>query len=240
MKRWHPWRWLDYYVHPTSKNKYGFFSIVKKHSLWKTPEVTIFCEYEGEFGKEIITMAIWKDRMTFRNTLLINVFQAHFFKRYFERFIKDDRAEVDKIAIFLARNANSLQISSDAVSVNELLKDEPGFIDTAQLNIDGLCLGKKSIENRNIIIYKSFVPFEMMYQIQFEKVVPQYIQMLAAQACEDYPKCTETIGNLYNDSIGKFREILLGDNSLTKEERIRAYMQEYQKTCTELFKYIIL
>ena len=99
---------------------------------------------------------------------------------------------------------------------------------------------KKSIENRNIIIYKSFVPFEMMYQIQFEKVVPQYIQMLAAQACEDYPKCTETIGNLYNDSIGKFREILLGDNSLTKEERIRAYMQEYQKTCTELFKYIIL
>ena len=82
----YPWYKFDLYIHPKSQNKYVFFSIVKKHSLWKEPEPTVFCEYEGKGGKEIITAAIWKDRRTFQPTLIISVFQAHFFKRYQERF----------------------------------------------------------------------------------------------------------------------------------------------------------
>lgn len=236
----YPWRKCYFYRHPKSKNQYVYLSIVKKHSLWEKPGIVIFCEYEGKFGKEIITVAIWKDRMTFKPAPIISVFQAHFFKRYFERFIKDDSAEVDKIVIFLARNAFSLPISDEAVSANELLEDEPGYINTALLNIDGLCLGKISKENRNIIIYKTFVPFGQLFKTQFEKVLQQYIQMLATQACKDYPHCQETINAMYNNAVDKFRQILTGDNPMSNEERIRTYLQEYQMTCSKLYKYVIL
>jgi len=238
--RIYPWRKFDFYTHPKSRNKYVYFSIVKKHSLWESPEVVNFCEYEGKYGKEIITVAVWKDRMTFRPTIIISVFQAHFFKRYFERFIKNDQAEYDKIAIFLARNAYSLPLSSEAVSANELLKDEPGYLNAALLNLDGLCFGKVSKDNRNIIIYKTFLPFDELHSIQNEKVLPEYIRMLATQGCADYPQCSETINTLYMDSARKLRDILLGDNGMTNEERIRAYLQEYSKACHALYKYIIV
>ncbi len=236
----YPYLTNDFYRHPKSKNQYGYLSIVKKHSLWEKPETVMFCEYEGQFGKEIITIAIWKDHITFRPTIIISVFQAHFFKRYYERFIKDDCVEVNKIKIFLARNAYALPVGSEAVSANELLEDEPGYINTAMLNIDGLCIGKVSNENRNIVIYKTFVPFDMLFQKQFEKVLPQYVQMLAKQAGEDYPQCQENIDRLYNNAVDKFRRILLGDSPLSNKERIQTYLQEYQKTCNELREYIIL
>ena len=236
----YPWRKFDFYIHPKSRNNYVYFSIVKKHSLWETPECTVFCDYEGKYGKEIITMAIWKDRITFRDTIIINIFQAHFFKRYFERFIKDERAENDKIMIFLARNSYAIQISSDAVSQNERLKDEPGYIDTALLNLDGLCIGKVSKENRNIIIYKTFIPFDELYAIQNEKVLPEYIRMLADMGCCDYPQCKETIFTMYNESAKKQRDILLGDNPMNREERFQTYLKEYTTTCRKLRKYIII
>ena len=236
----YPWRKFDSYIHPKSHNRYIYFSIVKKHSLWKEPEVVAFCEYEGQYGKEIITIARGKDRMTFRPTLIISVFQAHFFKRYFERFIKDDRAENDKIAIFLSRNAYSLPLSSDAVSANELLKDEPGYINTALLDLDGLCLGKISNENRNIYIYKTFIPFDELFWKQNEKVLPEYLRMIADLGATDYPQCRETIYTIYNESAKRQNDILLGNNSMNREERFQAYLKEYSTTCHELRKYIII
>lgn len=236
----YPWRKFDYYIHPKSHNQYVYFSIVKKHSLWESPECVTFCEYEGKFGKEIITIAIWKDHITFKPTIIINVFQAHFFKRYFERFIKDNRAEVDKIGIFLARNAYSLPLGADAVSANELLKDEPGYINTAMLNLDGLCLGKISNENRNIYIFKTFVPFEELNQAQNEKVLPEYIRMLAIQGCQDYPQCANNINDMYMDAARKFYDIIHEESGLTNEERLRLYFEEYTKACHELYQYIIV
>lgn len=236
----YPWRKFDFYIHPQSKNRYVFFSIVKKHSLWKDPEPTLFCEYEGKAGKEIITAAIWKDRRTFQPALIMSVFQPHFFKRYMERFLKNNELEFDKIAIFLMSNAGSIQISSEAVSVNELLKDEPGYNNAALLNLDGLCLGKVSLENHNLFIYKTFIPFDELFDKQFEKVLPEYIQMLAAQGASDYPHCRETIYRFYNESAKKQRDILLGDNPMSNEERFQAYLKEYSVTCKELSKYIII
>lgn len=236
----YPIRKFDFYTHPKSRNNYIYFSIVKKHSLWDSPECTVFCDYEGKYGKEIITVAIWKNPISLHDAIVVNVFQAHFFKRYFERFIKQDEAEIDKIAIFLARNAYAIQISSDVVSLKERLKDEFGYMDTALLNLDGLCLGKVSIENRNIIIYKTFLPFDELYAEQNEKVLPEYIKMLVDIGCQDYPQCRETIYAIYNESAKKQRDILLGDNLMNREERLRAYLNEYSTTCHKLCEYIIL
>lgn len=235
----YPWRKFDYYTHPKSKNKYVFFSIVKKHSLWKEPEPTLFCEYEGKYGEEIITAAIGKDRRTFQPTLILSVFQPHFFQRYLERFLKSNEFEFDKIAIFLARNAGAIQISSEAVSAKELLKDEPGYNNTALLNLDGLCLGKVSIENHNIIIYKTFIPFDELFWKQNEKVLPEYLRMLADIGAADYPQCRERIYTIYNESAKRQRDILLGDNPMSREERLQAYLKEYRTTCHELIKYVI-
>ena len=40
--RIYPWRKFDFYTHPKSRNKYVYFSIVKKHSLWESPETVTF------------------------------------------------------------------------------------------------------------------------------------------------------------------------------------------------------
>ena len=236
----YPWRTLDTYIHPKSKNKYIYLTIFKKHSWWDNPEVTVFCEYEGQWGKEVITIALKRDIRTQQTNLLLSVFQAHFFKRYYERFIHDEQSERDKIAIFLIRNAGALRLGSNVVSDNERAKDDSEYIDIGLLNLDGLCLGKVYNENRNIYIYKTFIALNELHQNQLEKVMHEYIRMVAEQGYRDNPQCYKSINEFYTNALNQFKEILLGDNQKTDEERIRKYLEEYHKACETLRKYIIL
>ena len=217
----YPFRRFEFYTHPISRNNYTYLCIVNKHSQWKTPDVVVFCEYEGKFGKEIITVAVGKDHLTGRKILYTSIFQAHFFKRYFERFIKDERGEYDKIAIFLARNEGSIPLGKDAVSANE--KEELGYTNVALLNLDGLCFGKRSVENHGIIIYKTFVPLNELF-------MPQYQNM-------DNPQCGKTLEKIAADGAAKCNELL---PFLNNEEKLKEYFQRYQDMCQELGKYIIL
>ena len=236
----YPFRKLDTYTHPKSQNKYSYLSIVKKRSHWNNPEVTVFCEYEGKKGKEIITIAPKKDILTQQYNLCMCVFNAHFFKRYYERFLKEEMLEREKIAIFLIRNSGALELGSDLVSIKELEKDDVGLLNTSLLNLDGLCLGKKSNENRNIIIYKTFVSLSELYQKQYERVMREYIRMIAMQGCMDNPHLSKSINQLYMSAAQQLHDILLGKNEMTNEERIQKYLEEYNKACENLSKYIIL
>ena len=228
------------YTHPQSKNKYSYLSIVKKRSLRDNPEVTVYCEYEGKYGKEIITIAPKKDILTQQYNLCMCVFNAHFFKRYYERFLKEEMLEREKIAIFLIRNSGALELGSDLVSIKELEKDDVGLLNTSLLNFDGLCLGKKSNENRNIIIYKTFVSLSELYQKQYERVMREYIRMIAMQGCMDNPHLSKSINQLYMSAAQQLHDILLGKNEITNEERIQKYLEEYNKACEALSKYIII
>lgn len=228
------------YTHPQSKNKYVYISIVKKRSLRDNPEVTVYCEYEGKYGKEILTIAPSKDRLTFQPTLLICIFETHFFKRYFERFLVDITEERDKIKTFLIRNEGSYDIGSSSVSINELLKDDSEYLDSAWLNLDGLCLGKIYNENRNIIIYKTFVSLSELHPKQLERVLHEYITMLAMRGYTDNPHCEKSIKEIHTNAVRKFRDILQGDNQMTDDERFQKYLQEYNKVCDDLRKYIIM
>lgn len=238
--RVYPWRHFDFYTHPKSQNKYTYLTIIKKRAWWNNPEVTVFCEYEGKGGKEIITMAPKKDIMTSRYKLVISVFQAHFFKRYYERFIKDEQTEQYKIALFLSRNAGALQLGSKIVSYNEQIKEDSEYYNSALLNLDGLCLGKISKENPNIFIYKTFIPLDRLYQKQLEQVMHEYLRMIALRGGEDNPHCRKTIEDTYNNAARRFHDILLGNNQMTNQERIQTYLEEYNKTCDILRKYIII
>ncbi len=238
--RIYPWRHFDLYTHPKSQNKYTYLTIIKKRAWWNNPEVTVFCEYEGERGKEIITMAPKKDIMTSKYKLVISVFQAHFFKRYYERFIKDEQAEQYKIALFLSRNAGALQLGSKIVSENEQIKEDSECHNSGMLNLDGLCLGKISKENPNIFIYKTFIPLDRLYQKQFERVMHEYLRMIALRGGEDNPHCRKTIEDIYNNAARRFHDILLGNNQMTDKERVHTYLEEYNTTCDILRKYIII
>ena len=238
--RIYPWRHFDFYTHPKSQNKYTYLTIIKKHAWWNNPEVTVFCEYEGERGKEIITMAPKKDIMTSKYKLVISVFQAHFFKRYYERFIKDEQAEQYKIALFLSRNAGAFQLGSKIVSDNEQIKEDSECHNSGMLNLDGLCLGKISKENPNIFIYKTFIPLDRLYQKQFERVMHEYLRTIALRGGDDNPHCRKTIEDIYNNAARRFHDILLGNNQMTDKERVQTYLEEYNKTCDILRKYIIV
>lgn len=238
--RIYPWRHFDFYTHPKSQNKYTYLTIIKKHAWWNNPEVTVFCEYEGERGKEIITMAPKKDIMISKYKLVISVFQAHFFKRYYERFIKDKQAEQYKIALFLSRNAGALQLGSKIVSDNEQIKEDSECHNSGMLNLDGLCLGKISKENPNIFIYKTFIPLDRLYQKQFERVMHEYLRMIALRGGDDNPHCRKTIEDIYNNAARRFHDILFGNNQMTDKERVQVYLEEYNKTCDILRKYIII
>lgn len=238
--RIYPWRHFDFYTHPKSQNKYTYLTIIKKHAWWNNPEVTVFCEYEGKGGKEIITIAPKKDIMTSRYKLVISVFQAHFFKRYYERFIKDEQTEQYKIDLFLSRNAGALQLGSKIVSYNEQIKEDSEYYNSALLNLDGLCLGKISKENPNIFIYKTFIPLDRLYQKQFERVMHEYLRMIALRGGDDNPHCRKTIEDIYNNAARRFHDILLENNQMTNQERIQTYLEEYNKTCDILRKYIIV
>ena len=228
------------YIHPQSKNKYSYISIVKKRSLRDNPEVTVYCEYEGKYGKEIITIAPSKDRTTFQPVLLICIYEAHFFKRYFERFLKGITEEHNKIKTFFIRNAGGYDIGSTSVSINELLKDDSEHLDSAWLNLDGLCLGKIYNENRNIIIYKTFISLSELHPKQLERVLHEYITMIAKRGYMDNPQCVKSIEEIYTNAIRRFRDILQGESHMTDKERFQLYLQEYNNACDNLRKFIIM
>ena len=228
------------YIHPQSKNKYSYISIVKKRSLRDNPEVTVYCEYEGKYGKEIITIAPSKDRTTFQPVLLICIYEAHFFKRYFERFLKGITEEHNKIKTFFIRNAGGYDIGSTSVSINELLKDDSEHLDSAWLNLDGLCLGKIYNENRNIIIYKTFISLSELHPKQLERVLHEYITMIAKRGYMDNPQCLKSIEEIYTNAIRRFRDILQGESHMTDKERFQLYLQEYNNACDNLRKFIIM
>jgi hypothetical protein len=70
-------------------------------------------------------------------------------------------------------------------------------------------------ENRNIYIYKTFIALNELHQNQFEKVMHEYIRMVAEQGCRDNPQCCKSINEFYMNAVKQFREILLGDNQMT-------------------------
>ncbi len=236
----YPYYRIDDYTHPRSRNKYHFLSIVKKHSLWDRPEMTLYCDYESKYGKEIITAAIGNDIRTFRPAIMISVFQSHFIKRYSERFLKDSSSGPFRIEILLARNTGSFPIDRNAVSPKELAKEDPDYYDEALLNLDGLCLCKRNKKNPNIILYKTFIAGENIFLSQFEKVIPYYIQLLAHQAAIDYPQCEKTIDKIYREGVQRCREVFTGGNDLSQEEQIQTFLKEYKDACIELSKYIII
>lgn len=236
----YPIRKVYGWEHPISHNAYFYLTIVKKHSLWDKPEVTIFCEVERKEGKEIIVPAIGGNIYTLHEDLIINVFQPHFLQRYAERFIDNEEFKENRIIYLLIRNAFSISLGEKLASDKELQKIDPELSNESLLNMDGLCLGKRSKENRNIIVYKTFIPLNQLHPQQYFVVMHEYLQIYYIAACKDFPQCKATIHQICDDGITRMQYILSSESSLTPEEKANAYTKEYEQTCRKLCEYIIL
>lgn len=134
------------YTSPKYNKYYLIFGAGRKKD-WKDTPVSIICVYDN--GKGLSTAKFNKqDR--------ISIFPCHFFSRYRSRHLKDDDLSAkDVILHFHTNNANAY---------GEVVDDDLNFAMTCN---DGVMLGTIS-EDSSIVVNKTFVGFDMLFDSQDE------------------------------------------------------------------------
>ena len=171
-----------------------------------------------------------------RRDLLLQVFKSHFYKRYGERFLEG--ADYRQIVMqYARRNLEAKSLGKECVSINEQKEETPGYDKESMLTMDGLCLGLKSYD-QNIIIFKTFVSFDMLYQPQYEKVWPMYLPYVCTLAMKASPKNSMTINSIYEKGAVAIRQIAT-KSDLPEDEKSHLIYKEYEQTYHALTQYIM-
>lgn len=221
------------WTHPKSRNTYSYYIQSNRRSQWDNPFMRVCCEYEGKSGKELLIVV----PNPHKKELLLQVFRSHFYERYGERFLKGETDYRRIVAQYLIRNTKTRPMGKDCVSLKEQQEEVPGFLKESMLSIDGLGLGLKN-EQGNIIIYRTFVGLDQLFEEQFKNVWPIYLYFVCSMAIEDSPKDAVQINRIYEGGAAKIHQ-LADDNSLAKTEKYHLIYEEYKKTYQELVQYIV-
>ena len=192
----------------------------------------VCCEYEGKDEKELLIVI----PNTYKKELLLHVFRSHFYKRYGERFLKGEADYQQSVATYLLRNTNAASLGSECTSIKEQLEDVPGFKKDSMLTLDGLGLGWRNNEG-NIVIYRTFICFDQLFEKQYQKVWPIYLYFIAKLAIDDSPKNRAQINGIYEEGAAKIHE-LAGDKGLTEIDKSQLIFKEYEQTYQKLVRYI--
>lgn len=219
--------------HPKSRNTYIYYIQSNRRGQWNNPFMSVFSEYDGEYGKELLVIV----PNPYKKELLLNVFIQHFYEQYAARFLKENNDYYHIVATYLMRNTRSASMGKDLVSLNEQQTTVPNYTKESMLTIDGLGLGLKS--NRgHIVVYKTFVSFDMLFGNQYQKIWPIYLYFVCSLAIEASPKEGQLINSLYEEGAKKIQQIADEEN-LSKEEKSKLIYQEYERTYLRLVKYIV-
>lgn len=219
--------------HPRSHNVYNYYVQSNRPAQWNNPFMSIFCEYEGEYGKEVlIPMPI-----PGRKDLLLQVFTSHFYKRYGERFLKDETDYRQIVMQYARRNFEAKSLGKECVSINEQQEETPGYNKESMLTMDGLCLGLRS-DDQNITIFKTFVSFDQLFQSQYEKVWPMYLPYVCTLAMKSSPKNASTINTIYENGAIAIHQIA-SKSDLSEDEKRHLIYKEYEQTYQALTQYIM-
>ena len=100
--------------HPKSLNTYTYYIQSNRRSQWDNPFMSVFCEYEGKSGKELL-IAIPNP---YKKELLLHVFRSHFYERYGERFLQGEKDYRRAVAKYFMRNTNAASMGKELVSLN--------------------------------------------------------------------------------------------------------------------------
>ena len=218
--------------HPNTHNTYHYYVQSNRKAQWKNPFMSILCEYERNYGKELLIVIPNLQK----KELLLHVFTSHFYKRYGERFMNGETDYYRIVSQYLIRNTKSASMGKECVSLREQQEEVPGYDKEAMLTLDGLGLGLRS-KNRNIIIYKTFISFDKLHDSQFHKVWPIFLYFVCGLAIESSPKNKLIINDIYEAGAREIHQ-LGDDNSITKEEKCKLVDKVYGQTYIELAKYI--
>lgn len=220
--------------HPKTLNTYTYYIQSNRRSQWDNPFLTVFSENEGKNGKELLCIAPHPNKTEF----LLNVYSSHFFKRYRERVLKEDTDYYQTIAIYLMRNSRTEFLGNDYVSNKEQLTELPGFSHESMLTVDGLGLGLRN-NNQNIIIYKTFVGIDQLYDDQLIKVWCEHLPFFFALARERSQKYKFIIDNLLKELTENILQIFT-DSHTSKEEKYKLIFQEYENVYIKLNPYLMI
>lgn len=234
----YPYGRIYQWKHPYSHNNYTFFFDVKRHSDWdKMIKTVIFTEYDTDDGK--VTVAISMNELT----IGINILSSHFFKRYYERHLSINtqfapKRKHDVRVEFFLRTTNYLSMGDKLASIKELQKDEPDLINEALLTTEGLLLCKRLKENPNILIYKTYVGLNELFEHQYADVTLNVIHIYFLRAKDDCPRFTQTIEKLYIDGINDINN-LWNDQDLPFDEKQNLRFHRLMDVLDDLSKFFI-
>lgn len=131
-------------------------------------EIYIYTKCQTDFGKKIILigMNLYRDLLE-----SVYIFDPHVFRRYKERFLKKDLTKVAIMKELLTSMSVCASIvldeNKEEIDFNECSKD---ILYNVYSHLDtGALLGDIMITNRGyIVILKTFVPTDMLYQDQID------------------------------------------------------------------------
>lgn len=224
--------------HPKSQNIYTYFFHIKRHSDWdKTPRLITFTEYDAPVGK--MTITVMRDP---NGNIRIGIFKPHFFTRYKERnlaqFDEFNETESDIKISFLIRTSTTMPLGEKLASLREQEKDEPDFINDALLTPEGLMQCKIYKKNPNIVLFKTFLTVQDLYEKQYEEVLQNTIHVFYLRAINDSPRFKKSIDALYLSGIDELNRLLF-DPTLPENEKQQIRMKRYGEIINEFYKYII-
>ncbi|MBR6115869.1 MAG: hypothetical protein IKP93_00155 [Paludibacteraceae bacterium] len=225
--------------HTVSQNVYTYFFHIKRHSDWdKTPRLIIFTEYNNSIGK--MTLTVMRDP---DGNIRIGFFKPHFFERYEERNLtKLEGLKVtskrDIKMAFLLRTSTTMSLGDKMASLKELEKEEPDFVNDALLTPEGLIQCKIYKKNPNIVLFKTYLSIQDLYQKQYEEVLQNAIHIFYLRALNDSPRFQKSIETLYYSGINELNRLLF-DPSLPKEEKQEIRIKRYGEIINDFYEYII-
>ena len=218
--------------HPKSRNTYTYYIQSNRRAQWSNPFMTVFCSRDVKKGKELFIVV----PNPMRKELLLQVFTKHFYDRYGERFLNDTTDYYKSVAQFVIRNTDAESMGEECVSENELKIDIPGYKHESMLTIDGLCEGLRN-EQGNIIIYRTFVSFDLLFKKQYERVWARYLYCVCKWAMINSPKDRFTLNSIYEEGSARIHQIA-NDTIMPEEEKRQQIYKEYEQTYQKLIKYI--
>lgn len=222
------------WTHPKSRNTYTYYIQSNRPSQWNNPFMRVCCEYEGKYGKELLIVV----PNLYKKELQLQVFRSHFYKQYGERFLNGEKDYHRIVALYLLRNTNAASLGKECVSLNEQQEEEPCYTKESMLTIDGLGLGLRSNDG-NIVVYRTFVCFDQLFDKQFEKIWSIYLYFVAKLAIDDSPKHAVVINGIYEEGATKMRQ-LADDKNIAGMEKWNHIYEVYEQTYQKLVRYIAI
>lgn len=235
----YPYRRLYDWKHPNSNNVYFYFFEVKRHSDWdKRVRIVVFTEFDDKEGKTTIAISKQQNRR-----VDITIIGPHFFNRYLERSLSkvlSDPIEhaLDVKIAFLLRTSSTISLGDKIVSPKEKEKDEPNMINDSMLTTEGLIFVKRLKSNPNIVLFKTFLTVQQLFEPQYAAVTMNLIHVFYKRAVNDSPRYKNGIDGIYLTGIEELNR-LWDDKSLPFDKKQELRMQKYNDILDALDEYII-